>query len=198
MPNIASALKSEILRIARKEVRAEVLALRKSATSHRKEIAHLKQRAQSLEQMLRQLGRGRRRRGRRRPTRALAASTSAPRGSLRIESASDCRLPESGFCWALPANRSTTGNKAKPAQEPVTCLRSLPSGRWERKRQPLSSLRAPALPNRQPSRDRWYRGSRRRRRQREVFTRHDRNTHRVVERSTANGRFPESHELHSD
>ena len=56
MPNIASVLKSEISRIARKEVKAEVLSLRKSATSHRKEIAQLKQRAQTLEKMLRQVG----------------------------------------------------------------------------------------------------------------------------------------------
>ena len=56
MPNIASALKSEISRIARKEVKAEVLTLRKSAASHRKEIAELKRRAQTLEQLLRRLG----------------------------------------------------------------------------------------------------------------------------------------------
>ena len=57
MPNIASVLKSEISRIARKEVKAEVLSLRKSATSQRKEIAQLKQRTQTLETMLRQIGR---------------------------------------------------------------------------------------------------------------------------------------------
>ena len=57
MPNIASVLKSEISRIARKEVRAEVLSLKNSAISHRKEIARLKQRAQSLEKMLARLGR---------------------------------------------------------------------------------------------------------------------------------------------
>lgn len=56
MPNIASALKSEISRIARKEVKAEVLALRKSSTSQRKEIAELKRRAQTLEQLVRRLG----------------------------------------------------------------------------------------------------------------------------------------------
>lgn len=55
MPNIASALKSEISRIARKEVKAEVLALRKSSTSQRKEIAELKRRVQTLEQLLRRL-----------------------------------------------------------------------------------------------------------------------------------------------
>jgi DNA-binding transcriptional regulator YiaG len=56
LPNIAAALKSEISRIARKEVKAEVLALRKSSASQRKEIAELKRRAQTLEQLLRRLG----------------------------------------------------------------------------------------------------------------------------------------------
>jgi hypothetical protein len=39
VPNIASVLKSEITRIARKESRAEVRGLKKSATAHRAEIA---------------------------------------------------------------------------------------------------------------------------------------------------------------
>ncbi len=60
MPNIASILKSEIARVARKEVRAEVLTMKKAVGSHRKEIAALKHRAQALEQTLRKLGRGQR------------------------------------------------------------------------------------------------------------------------------------------
>ena len=56
MPNIASALKSEITRIARKEVRAEMESLKKSITTYRSEIAALKRRAQAFEQELRQLG----------------------------------------------------------------------------------------------------------------------------------------------
>ena len=60
MPNIASILKSEIARVARKEVRAEVLTMKKALASHRKEIAALKHRAQTLEQTLRKLGRGQR------------------------------------------------------------------------------------------------------------------------------------------
>ena len=56
MPNIASALKSEICRIARKEIRTEVEGLKKAASTYRGEIATLKRRAQSLEQALRQLG----------------------------------------------------------------------------------------------------------------------------------------------
>ena len=55
MPNIASVLKSEITRIARKETRAEVEGLKKSVSGCRSEIAALKRRSQSLEQELRRL-----------------------------------------------------------------------------------------------------------------------------------------------
>jgi DNA-binding XRE family transcriptional regulator len=55
MPNIASLLKSEITRIARKELRSEIEALKKALSSHRAEIAALKRRAQSLESELRRV-----------------------------------------------------------------------------------------------------------------------------------------------
>jgi DNA-binding transcriptional regulator YiaG len=57
MPNIATALKSEIARIARKEVRAQIATLKKSVVSYRFEIAALKRRAQAAEQQLRRAGR---------------------------------------------------------------------------------------------------------------------------------------------
>ena len=56
MPSIASILKSEISRVARKEVRGETLALKKAVGAYRAEIAALKRRAQALEQELRRLG----------------------------------------------------------------------------------------------------------------------------------------------
>ena len=56
MPNIASVLKSEIARVARKEVRSEIDNLRKASTAYRSEIAALKRRTQSLEQELRRIG----------------------------------------------------------------------------------------------------------------------------------------------
>lgn len=56
MPNIASVLKSEIARVARKEVRGEIASLKKSAGSYRAEIAALKKRTLALEQELRRLG----------------------------------------------------------------------------------------------------------------------------------------------
>ncbi len=55
MPNIASILKSEIARIARKEIRAEVEGLKKSVNGYRSEIAALKRRAQTLEQQVKRL-----------------------------------------------------------------------------------------------------------------------------------------------
>jgi len=58
MPNIASVLKAEISRIARKEVRNEILALKKAVAVYRSEIAALKRRTGSLEQKLRQAAKG--------------------------------------------------------------------------------------------------------------------------------------------
>jgi len=57
MSNIAALLKTEISRLARKEVRAETEGLKKSIATHRTEIAALKRRAQALELKLRHLSR---------------------------------------------------------------------------------------------------------------------------------------------
>jgi len=55
MANIASILKTEISRVARREVRGETLGLKKAAGAHRAEIAALKRRVQALERELRRL-----------------------------------------------------------------------------------------------------------------------------------------------
>ena len=49
MPNIASILKQEIARVARKEVRHEIAALKKATANHRSEIAALKRRVTEAE-----------------------------------------------------------------------------------------------------------------------------------------------------
>jgi len=59
MPNLALTLKAEIVRVARKVVRAEVAALKKATSTQRAEIASLKRRAEDLEQNLRQLTKAR-------------------------------------------------------------------------------------------------------------------------------------------
>lgn len=54
MVNIASVLKSEIARVARKEVRAEIEQLKKSSSSQRSAIAQLRRQVASLEKELKQ------------------------------------------------------------------------------------------------------------------------------------------------
>jgi DNA-binding transcriptional regulator YiaG len=57
MPNIGNVLKTEIARVARKELRAELLALKQSVAQYRGQIAQLKRRVQTLEQQVKRVGR---------------------------------------------------------------------------------------------------------------------------------------------
>lgn len=52
MPNIATTLKLEISRVAKKELRGELTSLKKSASSHRSQLAALKRQVAVLEQSL--------------------------------------------------------------------------------------------------------------------------------------------------
>ncbi|HET6603813.1 MAG TPA: helix-turn-helix transcriptional regulator [Xanthomonadaceae bacterium] len=72
MPNIASVLKEEIARIARKELRAHVEPLRKQVAAQRREIAALKRQGVELERAMKQLGR--------RAATAAAGKAAVPRG----------------------------------------------------------------------------------------------------------------------
>ena len=56
--NIAVALKTEISRVARKEVRVEVESLKKSSSQYRSDIAALKRRTADLERLVNKLGKG--------------------------------------------------------------------------------------------------------------------------------------------
>jgi DNA-binding transcriptional regulator YiaG len=55
MSNIATLLKDEIIRLARKETRSETEKLRKASAQYRSEIAALKKRSAALEQQLSRL-----------------------------------------------------------------------------------------------------------------------------------------------
>lgn len=59
MPNIASILKEEIIRVARKEIRNEIASLRKTVTTQRSDIAELKRRAIAAEKGLGALNKAR-------------------------------------------------------------------------------------------------------------------------------------------
>jgi len=52
MPNIATVLKAEISRVARKEVRAELESLKKVSAQHRSTLAQLRRRVADLEREL--------------------------------------------------------------------------------------------------------------------------------------------------
>lgn len=58
MPNIASILKAEISRVARKEVRAEIETLKKASVAHRASIAELRRQVNVLEKELRRVAKG--------------------------------------------------------------------------------------------------------------------------------------------
>ncbi|HSI54529.1 MAG: helix-turn-helix domain-containing protein [Ramlibacter sp.] len=68
MSNIASVLKAEISRVARKETRGETQSLKKAVSQYRSQIAELKRRMHALEQQVKQLGK---------TTRRVASSTPA-------------------------------------------------------------------------------------------------------------------------
>jgi len=55
MPNFASSLKSEISRLARKEMKGTIGALRAAINAHRSDIAALKRRVGELERLLKGL-----------------------------------------------------------------------------------------------------------------------------------------------
>lgn len=57
MPNIANLLKSEITRVARKEVRAQTQDLKQAIAPYRAQIADLKRRTRELELQVKRLGR---------------------------------------------------------------------------------------------------------------------------------------------
>ncbi len=52
MPNFASALKEEIVRLARKELRSETERLKKASSQYRSDIAALKRRVEALEKQV--------------------------------------------------------------------------------------------------------------------------------------------------
>ncbi|MES2191323.1 MAG: helix-turn-helix domain-containing protein [Pseudomonadota bacterium] len=73
--NIATVLKSEISRVARKEVRAEVSALKKASSKYRSDIAELKRCIVQLDRLVGQLSRGSRKKVAEVPDGAMTTAT---------------------------------------------------------------------------------------------------------------------------
>ena len=75
MPNLSSVLKSEITRLARKEIRGAVDPLRKANAGYRREIAELKRQVAALQRDLKVAAR---------PTRTAAPIADAPKTPTRF------------------------------------------------------------------------------------------------------------------
>ncbi len=101
MPNIMTALKAEIVRLARKESKASVDPIRKSAADTRKALADMKRRVDDLEKNIKQLC-------------ATAAKTSQSETSQPQASRSETPQPEAAQPEAQPeATSSSEGFSAK-------------------------------------------------------------------------------------
>ena len=95
MPNIANLLKSEIARVARKQVRAETQGLKQAIAPYRAQIADLKRRTRQLELQVNRLGR--------------VAARSASAGSAETASERNLRFSAKG----LAAQRKRLGLSAQ-------------------------------------------------------------------------------------
>lgn len=91
MPNIGALLKSEITRLARKEVRTEVTVLRKASAGYRRDIAALKRQVADLQ-------------------RAIAASTRASKRAQPTKSISSTKVRFSAT--GLKSHRTKLGLSA--------------------------------------------------------------------------------------
>lgn len=96
MPNIATVLKEEIARVARKETRADTQPLKNASARYRSDIAALKRRIAALEKLVSRLGK--------------AAAKTAP-VAMADEQASSFRFSASG----LQAQRKRLGLSASEA-----------------------------------------------------------------------------------
>jgi DNA-binding transcriptional regulator YiaG len=92
MTTIASVLKAEISRVARKEVRAEIESLKKASTQHRSAIAQLRRQVADLQKQLK--------------------LTQRQRGALQARDAAAADKPRRFSAARLAAHRSKLGFSA--------------------------------------------------------------------------------------
>lgn len=113
MSNIAAVLKSEIARVARKEIRAETGALAKTNAEQRKQIAAMRRQLGELQRAIKQLQRGQK-------------SSAATRGSAQEEAGPAMRWRPEGFAQ----HRKRLGISAEQMARLVGCS-ALSIYKWE-------------------------------------------------------------------
>lgn len=122
MPNIASVLKEEIARVARKEVRSETETFKKTSAQYRSDIAALKRRVAELEKQVARVGKSK-------PVAPAAPDRADPiRYSAKGLSAQRQRLGLSGPEMAAVLGVSTQtiynweAGKSRPRQQQMAAI----------------------------------------------------------------------------
>ena len=135
MPNVATVLKTEISRVARKELRAAVEPLKKVVATQRSEIAALKRRVQEFEKQLKAASRSAARQTAAKPASSSSSDGSADAEGLRFRAAGMAsnrrRLGLSAHDFGLLVGASGQSvylweqGKAKPRAKAVAAIAAL-------------------------------------------------------------------------
>ena len=128
MPNIATVLKAEIIRVARKEIRTETEIFKNASTKSRNEILALKQRIVTLEKTVSRLSRGAGKTpgGKAEPGKAPRVRFTA-KGLISMRRRLGLSASELGALVGVSGQTvyNWEGEKSKPRQQQVTALASL-------------------------------------------------------------------------
>lgn len=127
MPNIATVLKEEILRLARKELRKELETLKKASSQYRSEIAALKRRALSLEK---EVARLEKQGGKPKPTPSSEAQEKirfSPKGLATHRARLDLSAQEAGLLIGVSAQTiyNWEAGKSRPRQGQLAAIAAL-------------------------------------------------------------------------
>lgn len=128
MPNIASVLKNEISRLARKEVRAETERLKKAVVQHRSDIAELKRRVAMLERPSAQAAkRGKQEGGPDADPEATARVRFSPKGLSKHRQRLGLSAAEAGILLGVsgPTIYNWEAGKTKPRQAQMAAIANL-------------------------------------------------------------------------
>lgn len=128
MPNIATVLREEIIRLARKELRTEIEGLKKASSTSRSEIVALKRRVEMLEKQVARLNK---------KTAPQEMGIEAPEASVQVRFSAESLAKHRQRLGLTAANLGTLlgvsaqtvynweAGKAKPRQQQLAGIASL-------------------------------------------------------------------------
>lgn len=127
MPNIASVLKEEILRLARKELRRELEGLKKASSQYRSEIASLKRRATAMEKQVARLEKAGEKRAAKPHTEAGEKIRFSPKGLSAHRARLGLSAQEAGLLIGVSAQTiyNWEAGKARPREGQLAAIAAL-------------------------------------------------------------------------